>query len=120
VAEDRGGIGESVAGQLHPVAGVAREPDDHALLRQGGLRRHLTSLKGRVLRVPTVRLPVHMASDDWAESDHVRPSTLRPSHASMSVMQVSVDRDEAPAADADYEALFRRSGPVLWRARSWP
>ena len=29
VAEDGGSAGEAIAGQLHPVAGVAGEPDDY-------------------------------------------------------------------------------------------
>ena len=31
VAEDRGGVGEAIAGQLHAVAGVAREADRDAI-----------------------------------------------------------------------------------------
>ena len=31
VAEHRSGVGEPAAGELHPVAGVAREPDDDSL-----------------------------------------------------------------------------------------
>ena len=37
VPEDRGGIGEPVTGQLHPVSGVTCEPDDDVVPLLDGL-----------------------------------------------------------------------------------
>ncbi len=44
VAEDRGGGGEPVPGELHPVARVPREPDDDVLGFLDGLRHLLGQL----------------------------------------------------------------------------
>jgi hypothetical protein len=40
VAEDRRRVGESVSGELHPVAGVTGETDDDAFLLLNGLDYH--------------------------------------------------------------------------------
>ena len=45
VAEDGAGVGEPIAGDLHPVAGVAGEPDDDVAR---ALRSRLSGLSGHV------------------------------------------------------------------------
>ena len=66
VAEHRGGVRETVAGQLHPVAGVAGEADDDALFLFD-LLRHLARASGPAasfrgsqefaFRLPAYRVP---------------------------------------------------------------
>ena len=42
VAEDSGGAGEPVAGELHPIARITGEPDDDVLLLLHGLGHPMT------------------------------------------------------------------------------
>jgi hypothetical protein len=51
VAQDRRGIGEPVPRQLHPVAGIAGEPDHDALLLLHLLGHRRRAWPGRLLRI---------------------------------------------------------------------
>ena len=74
VAEHRGGGGEAIAGQLHAVAGVPREPDDDAFLLFDGLGHAWPA-------VPTDAPFVALRASGSAGSVTSRPSSVLRPHA---------------------------------------